>query len=373
MQVEVKPFYQQWLEALVLRERPALPSVSIVVISFNNRRYVDGCLGSLGELNYAGCEIVVVDNASTDGTAEYIETHYPNVHLVRAGANLGFGGGNNLGAAHATGEYLAFINMDTVADAEWLTPLVTMIEENPDVGLATSKILLLKEPDRINTCGNDVHLAGFGYLRGWLYPASALERPADVASVSGAAFVIRRDLFSELGGFDDWFNPAYVEDTDLSWRARLLGYRCRYVPESVVYHDYAPRFSPEKYSMIERNRYQMLIKNLSVRTLLLLLPALLMSEVVSWGFAVLAGRHHMAAKLRTYRWLLTHLPNLLQRRRAVQRTRRADDRDLLRYASLKLAFGQTGAGLATRLGMKLIDPLFAIYYRAYWAITGFAP
>lgn len=373
MQLDTKPFYQQWQDVRVVSERPPLPAASIIVISFNNRRYVDGCLGSLSELAYDNFEIIVVDNASTDGTAEYIESNYPDVRLIRAGANLGFGGGNNLGAFYAKGKFLAFINMDTVADPGWLSPLVTMIQDNPDVGLATSKILLLNEPDRINTCGNDVHLAGFGYLRGWLYPASALERPADVASVSGAAFVISQELFEELGGFDDWFNPAYVEDTDLSWRARLLGYRCRYVPESILYHDYMPRFSPEKYAMIERNRYQMLIKNLRARTFLILLPALLLSEVVSWGFALLAGRRHMAAKLGTYRWIVSHLPNLIQRRRLVQRTRRASDRDLVRYASLKLAFGQTGAGLATRLGMKLIDPVFAFLYKAYWVLTGIRP
>lgn len=372
MSIEIKPFHQQWLEAAQDRQPAVLPSVSIIVISFNNRQYVDGCLGALTTQSYEAAEIIVVDNASVDGTAEYIEANYPNVRLIRAGDNLGFGGGNNLGASHATSKYLAFINMDTVADPEWLTPLITMHEENPDVGLTTTKILLLNEPDHINTCGNDVHLAGFAYLRGWLQPASALAGPADVASISGAAFVISRELFEKLGGFDEWFNPAYVEDTDLSWRARLLGYRCRYVPNSVVYHDYSPRFSPEKYSMIERNRYQMLIKSFSLHTILLLIPALLLSEVVSWGFAVLAGPRHIRAKLGTYRWLAKHMSNLIERRREVQRTRLADDRDLIRYANLKLAFGQTGAGLATRLGMRLIDPVFALLYRGYWVATGIA-
>ncbi len=372
MQVEVKPFYAQWLETLEVRDNQVQPAVSVVVISFNSRQYVDGCLQSLLAQDYGNVEIVVVDNASTDGTAEYIADHYPQVRLILAGDNLGFGGGNNLGVAEATGEYLAFVNMDTVVDANWLTPLVTTLEENPDIGLATAKILLMNEPGSINTCGNDVHLAGFGYLRGWLKPATALASPADVASVSGAAFMMSRTLFDELGGFDEAFGPAYVEDTDLSWRARLLGYRCRYVPESIVYHDYAARFSPAKYYMIERNRHQMVLKNFRIRTLLLLFPAMLMSEVVSWGFAVLAGRHHMAAKISTYRWLLLNTRDILRRRRIVQRTRIADDRDIVRYASLKLAFGQTGAGLATRLGMKLIDPVFAFIYQYYWTLTGLA-
>ncbi len=372
MQTEVQPFYRQWLEAVKIHDQSVVPAVSVIVISFNNRKYVDNCLGALLKQTYRDFEVIVIDNASVDGTADYIEEHYPQARLIRAGDNLGFGGGNNLGAANARGKYLAFINMDTQAEPDWLDPLVTMLEENPDVGLATSKLLLIDEPDRINTCGNDIHLAGFAYLRGWQERASALGWPADVASVSGAAFMISRALFEELGGFDEMFNPAYVEDTDLSMRARLLGYRCRYVPQSVIYHDYVARFSPEKYYMIERNRYQMTIKNYSLHTLILLFPAMILSEVVSWGFCFLAGTKHMKVKIQSYIWLLRHMGSMLQRRRLVQRTRKACDRDVLRYASLKLAFGQTGTGLATRLGMKLIDPVFAFIYRTYWAVTGIA-
>jgi len=348
---------------------PAQPSVSIIVIAFNNRHYIDACLQSLCAQAYDNYEIIVVDNASSDGSADYVEAHYPTVRLIRSAANLGFGGGNNLGARHATGDYLVFINMDTVVHQHWLTPLVQTLQDNPDIGMATSKILLLDSPDRINTCGNTIHIAGFGYLRGWMAPSDSFNRASDVPSVSGAAFVMPTALFRQLDGFDEAFNPAYVEDTDLSWRVRLLGYRIRYVPQSLVYHDYGARFNASKFFMLERNRYQMIFKNLHWQTVLLLLPALLLSEIVSWGFAAINGPQHWRAKLGTYAWLIGHVPGLLRRRRVVQRQRLVSDRDILRYCSLRLAFGQTGAGTISRVAQMLFDPLFLLLYQVYWALS----
>ena len=111
-----------------------------------------------------------MDNGSTDGSAEYVEREFARVTLLRAGENLGFGGANNLAARQATGEYLAFLNPDTAVEPGWLRALIGALHGNPGVGLATPKILLLSRPDRINTCGNDVHFTGIPTVRGWMPP-----------------------------------------------------------------------------------------------------------------------------------------------------------------------------------------------------------
>ncbi len=345
------------------------PRVSIVVVNYNGAKYIEACLSSLLKQQYTDYEIIVVDNGSEDGSADYVERHFPGVRLIRAGQNLGFGVGNNLGALSATGEFLAFLNMDTVVEPDWLEPLVQTLEENPEVGLVTGKILLLNDPDHINTCGNDIHFAGFGYLRGWLAPSQSADQAETVNAVSGAAFAVSRSLFLELGGFDDAFSPAYVEDTDLSWRARLMGYQCRYVPESIIYHDYAASFSPQKFYLLERNRYQMLLKNLRWRTLWLLLPVLLLAEIVSWGFSLLSGPAHIRAKMTSHGWLIANWSNILRRRQVVQQSRRVSDREILSTASLKLAAGQTGDGFEVKVCRWVLDPLFYLWHRVYLGVT----
>ena len=151
----------------------------------------------------------------------------------------------NVGVRSSSGNYLAFLNPDTVVEPGWLDALIAALEADPRAGLATAKILLLDDPARINTCGCDVHYTGLTLCRGMGMGRSALTDPVDVSAVSGAAFVIRRDLFEALSGFDAAYF-LYMEDTDLSWRARLAGYSCLYVPTSFVYHDYSLRFGPKK-------------------------------------------------------------------------------------------------------------------------------
>ncbi len=339
---------------------PALvapPAVSVVVVSYNSRAFLGPCLRAL--LADAGpeLEVIVFDNQSGDGSAEFVATQFPQVRLLRGGRNLGFGEGNNAAVAQARGAYVAFLNPDTVVAPGWLEPLIAALEGDPTVGLATARLVLHDAPARLNTAGNSVHISGLTLCRGMGRPADAY--PAgEVAAVSGAAFVMRRELFQALGGFDGAFF-MYMEDTDLAWRARLAGYACHYVPQSVVAHHYGLRFGPRKVYFQERNRYLMLLKSLRWPTLLALLPALLLAEALSWGFVLLRDRANGANKLRAYAWVLRHWPALMAARARTQRARRARDRDLLAVCEARLDFAQLGPGLAPRLAAALFDPLFS--------------
>ncbi|PJF28450.1 MAG: glycosyltransferase family 2 protein [Phototrophicales bacterium] len=345
---------QQQMEAV---QQVDHPKVSIITVGYNSLEDLKRCLPSFMAQQYPNFEIVVVDNASKDGTASYLSAHFPSVRLYRAERNLGFSGGNNWAASEAEGEYLAFINPDTTVKPDCLYWLVETLQDR-SVGIATPKILMMSQPDRINTCGNDVHYTGYGYLRGWSQSADSMNTPERVFSVSGAAFLIRKDLFLQLGGFDENFAPAYVEDTDLSWRAMMCGYSAVYVPSSVVYHDYTMGFGPQKYHWLERNRYQMILKNYDWRTFALLLPAILLSEVVAWGYATMRGTAHMRAKLKSYGWLVRNLGAILQARQRVQSLRRVKDREILRRAAFRLAYDQANDGLISKVAKCTFDPLF---------------
>ena len=340
---------------------------SVIIVNYNGGEGLVQCLRSLATEWAANDEIILVDNASVDGSADAAEQAFPHVRVLRSETNLGFGGGNNLGARYSTGKYLVFLNPDTLVSPGWLEPLLSALDQRPQVGLTTSKILLLSDRERINTCGNDTHYSGLTLCRGLGLPRDMLNEPVEVGAVSGAAFAMRRELYELLGGFDETFF-LYMEDTDLSWRARLLGQHLLYVPDSIVYHDYALRFGPQKTFYQERNRYLMLLKVLRWRTLLGILPALLLAEVVTWGFVLLRERNRPQNKLRAYAWIAQHWPQVMASRRQTQTLRRISDRELLACCTHRLMYEQTGNGLAARLAHALLDPLFLVSQRIALAI-----
>jgi GT2 family glycosyltransferase len=319
--------------------------------------YLQHCLSSVLGTDYPDFEIIVVDNGSTDNSAELVETTFSQVRLIRIERNRGLGAANNLGATWAEGEVLAFLNPDTVVEPGWLGPLVQALDTDSRTGLATAKILLMERRDRINTCGNDVHYTGLTMCHGMGWHRTAFDRPEEVAAVSGAAFAVRRDVFQALGGFDEDFF-LYMEDTDLSLRARLAGWRCLFVPHSVVYHDYRLRFGPNKTYYQERNRYLMLLKTLRGRTLLALAPALLLAEFVTWGHALLRQRGQWRDKLDAYRWVIAYRKRIAAARTRVQARRQIDDSALLRLSSYRLAYEQTGDDWISRAAHWAFDPLF---------------
>jgi len=345
------------------RGRHASPQISVIVVSYNGRAYLEQCLGSLLAEGVTDREVILVDSASTDGSASYVERAFSCVRVVRT-TNGGYGHGCNVGARVARGAYLAFLNQDTVVRPGWAEALVAALQHDPGAGLSTPRILLLRDPDRTNACGNDVHCTGLTLCRGLGAPADALGEDAEVGAISGAAFAMPRHLFEWLGGFDEHFR-MYMEDTDLSLRARLAGYRCLYVSDAVVYHDYRLRFGPLKSYYQERNRYLMLLKLLRWRTLVALLPALLLGEAVTWGYVLLREPHRLANKLRAYAWVAGHWREVVAQRRRVQGMRRVADRTLLAACTCRLAFEQAGEGSTVRAAHALFDPLF----RAWWRVA----
>ncbi|MGI8857781.1 MAG: glycosyltransferase family 2 protein [Thermomicrobiales bacterium] len=321
------------------------PLVSVIVVLYNALPYLSKFVAALANQTYRNLEIIAVDNASSDGSAAFIARVIPGATVIRLPANRGFADGNNAALPSCHGMYLALLNPDTEPEPTWLATLVAALEADPAIGLATSKIILTNDRTRINTCGNAVHIAGFATCRGLNAPATQYTEPEDVAAVSGAAFIIRRALMERLGGFDASFF-MYVEDTDLSWRAILLGARCRIVPASVVAHRYALTLDAEKTFYLERNRMQMLLKCYRARTLLLLAPALLLGEVAAWGYAALQGPAHLRAKANAARWVFHHRRDIRERRRTVQASRVVGDCALLSLATsqLPIALLQSGRG-----------------------------
>jgi GT2 family glycosyltransferase len=337
------------------QESEAIPSASVITVGYNSRErlevYLPTALACRGKY-----EVIISDNGSIDGSLEYLEREFPQVRVLRNGKNLGFAAANNRAAEVADYEILVFVNPDTAVDPDWLYHLLRPFKD-PAVGATTSKIKLMSDSNRLNTCGNTVHISGLTLCRG-LGRSKDLYRCMDeVDAISGAAFAMRREIFEQLGGFDEDFF-LYMEETDLSVRARLAGWKCLYVPESIVLHDYDLRFGPNKTFYQERNRYLMLLKNFKWRTLLVLSPAFALAEIVTWGFVLIADRKHWRNKFRAYGWTLSNLKTILRKRRTTQQLRKVTDRVLLKRAAVRLDFGQAAKGSISRLADVVFTPLF---------------
>ena len=336
---------------------------SIIIVNYNGGAKIIKCLEAL--LKDAGhdagsiAEVIVVDNASSDGSAEQIEVRFPGLKLIRAGKNIGFGAGNNLGAKHARGNSLVFVNPDTTVHEHWLSALLDPVDEPGARVLATSKIVMGNDPSRINACGNRVHLTGLTLCRGLNSPAEGFNTIEEVDAVSGAAFAISSDLFQKLGGFDEEMF-LYVEDTDLSLRAWLLGAKCLFIPDSVVEHDYALKITPLKIFYQEKNRYLMLLKVFRWPTLVVLSPALLGAELISWGFVLMADRNNIGNKIRAYGWVCSNRRSILKQRRNVQSLRQVRDRRILQKMAVVLDFGQAARGPVGAFAHLVFDPFFFV-------------
>jgi len=344
---------------VAIESKRILHKASVIIVNTNELHHLKRCLPSIFRQRYPDYEVLVVDNASTDGSVEYVAREFPQVRIIRNETNLGYAGANNVGFKHAAGDYIAVLNPDTQVEPDWLKELVIALQADPWAGLATPKILMMDDPGRINTCGNEITFTGLTFCRGLDQLAEKYDQLEVVSAVSGAAFVIKRSVLEQIGGFDESFF-IYYEDTDLSLRAMLAGYTCLYVPTSVVYHQYAVRFSPRKYFLLERNRYFSLLKTLRWRTLIVLLPMLLLSELLAWGYALLRGPEHVRSKLRSYVWLIGNRQQILEARSRVQALRRVDDRVLLGRFSHRLTFTQlTNPWMATMLE-KIFTPLLLL-------------
>lgn len=212
------------------------PLLSVVIPNWNGAKFLPACLDALACQTYPRLEIIVADNASTDGSQEVIRTRYPGVQLIQLPENRGFTGACNAGMRAAQGAFVALLNNDTEVDAGWAAAVVDAFARHPEVGIVASKMLLFDQRDRIHTTGDYFTVDGRAGNRGvWQQDSGQFDREEYVFSACGGSAVYRRALLDQVGLLDDDFFFS-LEDVDLAWRAQLVGWRCLYTPQAIVYH-----------------------------------------------------------------------------------------------------------------------------------------
>jgi N-acetylglucosaminyl-diphospho-decaprenol L-rhamnosyltransferase len=333
-------------------------TIAVAIVTFDNAGHIGATLRALEEQLEERDELILVDNASRDGTAEAARAASPRARVLEQRTNLGFAGGCHAAAAASSAPLLLFLNPDAEPAPGCLAALRSVAAERPDWG-AWQALVTMDDGTAINTAGNVTHFLGMGWAgRCGLPLAEAPSAPEEVSFASGAALAVRREAWEALGGFEPRYF-MYGEDLDLCLRLRLSGWRVGIAPAARVEHRYEFGKGPRKWYLLERNRWWTVLGVYPAALLLLLFPALLLAELallaVAWKGSWLPQKLH--AQLSVAR----ELPRILARRRDVQALRGVPAREFARALSAELDSPYLGS-------LARVAPLAALQ-RTYWRVV----
>ena len=321
----------------------SLPLVSIIIVNYNGRNLVANCIESILKNNYSNYEIIVVDNASSDGTISFLRSKFSNhlkfIKIQRLEKNFGPARARNEGVNIANGKYIGFLDNDTEVDSNWIIEAIKEFESDEKIGIIQCKLLLLKQQKKIDYAGEYIGQNGFLIHRAEFHEIDIgqYNQNVEILAAKSAGMFIRKDAFEKIGGFDeDYF--IFVEETDLGWRSWLMGYKSIFCFSSVVYH----LFSTTK-DIIDKNtnnhlvrfhgtkNYIMtLIKNFGFRQLIFTLPIHIMIWLGLAAFLIIRGSFRSGFNIfRGISWNIINLHKTLNKRRNIQSRRVVPDRILL--------------------------------------------
>ena len=320
-------------------QEKAWPKVTVIVINWNGERFLERCLTTLMAQTVKPHEIIVVDNASLDGSLEIVR-RFPLAHLIALEQNNGFARGNNLAieVAAAESEWIALLNPDVFAEPCWLEALLKAAESNPEFDVFGSQLVNATDSTLLDGTGDAYHISGLAWRTAHGVPVSTLgESECEIFSPCAAAALYRRSALLEVGGFDEDFF-CYSEDVDLGFRLRLAGCRCLYVPLSVAHHvgsgTTGGQHSDFSVYHGHRNLVWTFVKNMPGLLFWLLLPLHVALNLVSIVWFALRGQGRVI--LRAKRDALLGLPKMWRKRQQIQAARVASIVDIWRVLDKRL-------------------------------------
>ncbi len=312
--------------------------ITVVVVNWNGERFLERCLASLAMQTLRPHEILLVDNASTDGSLQ-VARRFPDVRVIELNENCGFARGNNLAAKLASQEsdWIALLNPDAFAEPDWLEELLSAALRNPDVRFFGSRLINAGQPSLLDGVGDVYHVSGLVWRAGHGRPVGDMpSEEREIFSPCAAAAMYGREIFLAAQGFDeDYF--CYVEDVDLGFRLRLAGLRCLYVPSSVALHMGSAVTGGQHSDFAiyhgHRNLVWTYVKNMPGWAFWLFLPFHFAMNLVS--IAVFAWRGKGGVIFRAKRDALRGLAHAWRKRREIQSGRRATVRQVLRVLDFR--------------------------------------
>ncbi|HLF27664.1 MAG TPA: glycosyltransferase family 2 protein [Anaerolineae bacterium] len=315
-----------------MRNESPHSTLSVIIPNWNGAQHLPTCLASLRQQTYRHLEVIVADNASSDGSRELLARDYAEVKVLALERNRGFTGACNAGIRAAQGKFVALLNNDTELDPGWAEAIVAAFARHPAAGLVASKMLLFDRRDTFHTAGDFYRLDGMPGNRGvWQKDEGQYDREECVFSACGGSAAYRRAMLDQIGLLDEDFFFS-CEDIDLAWRAQLAGWQCVYTPQAVVYHKLkSTGGGPTAAYYDGRNFIYLIAKNYPASLWRKHRGAILRRQ---WRLARAALRAwrgvEARARLRGMLAGVIGLPKMMRKRRAVQSLRRVGDDELLR-------------------------------------------
>lgn len=306
--------------------------VAVVIVNANGGEHLGRTLECLGRQTVTAERVFVVDNASTDGSMDGLEQRFPLVEAIRLDVNIGFAAANNLAVQRADDcDWIALLNPDAYAEPRWLEELCAATSRRPEYSFFGSRLVRATAPDELDGTGDVMHVSGMAWRRDHGLALGGVRRvEEEIFSPCAAAALYRRDVFLAVGGFDEHFF-CYYEDSDLSFRLRLAGERCLYVPGAVVHHvGSATTGQLSDFTIYHsyRNQTWVFVKNMPLPLLILYMWQHVVVGGLVFGAFLLRGQGLVV--LRAKRDALRQLPRVLRQRRQIQRDRRLGARELRR-------------------------------------------
>ena len=350
------------------------PLVSIIIVTWNASEDIEETLDSIQGQTYQNFEVVLVDSASDDNTVNLVRSKYSFVRVFESKENIGYRRGNRLGMEKSDGELIVICNDDVSLEQNCIAELVDTLLAHPKIGLATPVIMNYFEPELISAAGNTLHYTGMtghslarDHKRQYAY-----EIDPNLSAVSGCCFIIRHDVLNQLGGFSRDFDAldtgwhAASEDSDLSLRARLIGYEVGLSPNALMYHKHDGKrpVTPQLFASAEWARYLLVFRNYEAKTLILMIPALFVLELMSLGFSTMKGWKWLRSKFIVYSWMVKNVGTLRKMRANVQRIRSVPDKQILPVLDPKINRARlVGLGFVGKLIEAFTNTIFGTYYR----------
>jgi GT2 family glycosyltransferase len=306
-----------------------LMDVAVVILNWNGRKLLEEFLPSV--IRYSqNAEIYVADNCSSDDSITFLKTSYPQVKIIQTGSNLGYAGGYNVAVRHLKEKYLVLLNSDVEVTADWLTPVIGLMEKDSSIGACQPKIRDYRNKSRFEyagAAGGFLDTFGYPFCQGRIFDyleedKGQYDKEREIFWATGACIFVRNDAFVRTGGFDEDFF-AHMEEIDFCWRLKNNGYKVYYCPGSEVYHlggGTLNKINPRKTYLNFRNNLLMLLKNLSGTDLIrFLFIKMLLDGIAGLKFLSEGKFSHFAAILQAHFYCYGHLSEISRKRKSIRK------------------------------------------------------
>lgn len=300
--------------------------VTIVIPNYNGKHFMGPCLESLKQQSFTDFKILVVDNASTDGSLDYMKENYPQIQVIPLKENYGFSKAVNVGIKKSRTPFVILLNNDTTVDPNYVKEMVKAIEKSPKIFAVSSKMIQMYHPELIDSAGDLYTILGWGVCRGNGSSISNFTEPEEIFTACAGAAIYRRSAFARIGYFDE-NHFAYLEDIDVGYRARIYGYKNTYCPTALVYHvgsgTSGSKYNAFKVKLSSRNNLYLCYKNMPALQLILNAIPISLGIIIKYIFflkqglvtdyhaGIMEGLKTMTQQKKVP-FKLHHLPNYIQ-------------------------------------------------------------